>query len=63
MFYLDLSPYHENLCKFWKEQEPAGNFWDWVKKEYNADLVRNRRPEQWKFENEHDMLWFILRWS
>lgn len=67
MVYLDLSPYHENLVKYWNEQShwfaPKGNFWIWVKQEYGADVARNLRPEKWKFENEQDAMMFILRWS
>jgi len=66
MYCLPMGPYHENLCDYWEHNwhhSDNGNFWDWIKKEYRADVARNMRPEQWKFENEQDMLCFILRWS
>lgn len=66
MVYLDLSPYHENLMKYWKpnrDNHLDQDFWSWVKKEYGAEVYRNQRPELWKFENEQDAMWFALRWS
>jgi hypothetical protein len=66
MFNLPLSPYYKNLYDYWDRDfyhSDNCNFWDWVKKEQRADVARDMRPAQWKFKNEQDMLWFILRWS
>ena len=66
MVYLDLSPYHENLVKYWRSNRDKHldqDFWGWLKREYGADVARYIRPEQWRFENEKDAVWFMLRWS
>lgn len=65
MYYLSLSPYHENLCNYWNAsgRGPKENFWNWVEQDYKVKLALWERPERWMFENEQDMIWFLLRWS
>ena len=65
MYYLPVYPYHDHLCEYWKDsgRGQRESFWDWVEQEYNTKLTLWERPERWQFENEQDMIWFILRWQ
>jgi hypothetical protein len=65
MYYLPLMPYHNNIASYWNESGRGEKemFWDWVEEEYNTKIAMRGYPEQWIFEDELDMIVFMLRWA
>lgn len=46
-----------------RDQHLDQDFWSWLRGKYKAEVDLSVRPERWKFKNEQDQMWFILRWS